>query len=60
MINVNQASFGLVVKSLGGVIPPLQNPGSREIIFVDRRSSCGEDRLDGSGAFKRAVCWGKA
>ena len=32
--------------------------GLAENYFLDRRSSC-EDRLDRSGAFKRAVCRGK-
>jgi hypothetical protein len=41
-----------------GGSPPFANPGLQEIIFMDSRSSCGEDRLDASGAFKRAFCWG--
>ena len=38
---------------------PFKNPGSREIIFVDSRSSYGEDRRDRS-AFKPSQRWGKA
>ena len=29
-----------------GGLPGVENSGSREIIFADRRSSYGEDRLD--------------
>ena len=43
---------------LRGGLPPFANPGLREIIFVDSRSSYGEDRLGRSGAFKRSYRWG--
>ena len=35
-----------------GGLPPFENSGLREIVFVDSRNSYGEDRLDRSGAFK--------
>ena len=37
-----------------GGLPPFEDSGLREIVFVDSRSSCDEDRLGRSGAFKRA------
>jgi hypothetical protein len=43
---------------LKGGRTPFANPGLQEIIFMDSRSSCGEDRVDRSRAFERAVCWG--
>ncbi len=37
-----------------GGLPPFEDSGLREIVFVDSRSSCDEDRLGRSGAFKRS------
>jgi hypothetical protein len=58
MVRVYRSTFRHRLEGSVGGLGGSENSDVRKFFFVGEHGSCGEDRLDRSGAFERAQFWG--